>query len=254
MKAGKIIKFSLVTLLFLGLVGYFVYASIFLSDQNDESKCVAVELVVKQNPQAKFIDEKDVETMLKEAHVYPKGMLMKNVNTKKIEETIRKNELVAKVECYKTSNGKLCVKVEQRVPVIFVAPEGKDGYFVDAQGVIIPASNYVTNLVTASGKIDESFASSRLSEFGQYLQTDAFWNNQIEQIYVRKNRKGDPVLEIIPRVGDQVIYLGSIDEYQKKLHKLKTFYEKAMNTVGWNKYAKINIEYPNQIICTKRKK
>lgn len=223
----------------------------FLSEPAPDEKCLAVELSVKKSPKTKFVDENEIETMLKNAHVYPKGMLMKDVNTKKIEETIRSNEFVSKVECYKSSNGKLCVNVEQRVPVIFVLPEGRNGYFVDAYGKIISNTNYVTNLVTASGKISETFASTKLAEFGQYLQSDAFWNNQIEQLYVSENKKGEPVVELIPRVGEHVVYLGSIDDFQRKLRKLKVFYEKAMGTVGWNKYAKINLEYANQIICTK---
>lgn len=251
MKAGKVIKISLVSLLFLGIVGYVVYASAFLSQPASDEKCTAVELIVKRGSQAKFVDEQEVETMLKNAHVYPKGMLMKDVNTKRIEETIRANDFVSKVECYKSSKGKLCVNVEQRVPVIFVIPDGQSGYFVDALGKRIYNSNYAINLVTASGNIDEAFATTKLAEFGQYLQTDAFWNNQIEQLYVTKNKKGEHVVEMIPRVGEHVVYLGSIDDYQKKLRKLKIFYEKAMGTVGWNKYAKINLEYGNQIICTR---
>jgi cell division protein FtsQ len=142
--------------------------------------------------------------------------------------------------------------VEQRVPVIFVIPDGKDGYFVDAQGKIIPNRNSATNLVVASGNIDEKYASRELAEFGQFLQTDEFWNNQIEQIYVTKDRKGKRVVEIVPRVGDQIVYLGTLENYQKKLRKLRTFYDKAVETVGWKKYARVNLEYDNQIICTKR--
>ena len=252
MKAGKILKITLVSLLFLGVVMYVAYAMLFLSGPDEDEKCTTVELLVKQNDSSKFVDEKEVEDMLKNAHVYPKGMLMKDVDTKRIEETVRSNEFVSDVECYKSSNGKLCIQVEQRVPVMFVVPEGRDGYFVDAQGNIIPGRNYTINLVTASGKIDNKYASTRLADFGQYLQTDAFWNNQIEQIYVQKDRKGEPVIELVTRVGNNIIYLGSIDDYQKKLHKLKIFYEKAIGTVGWEKYARVDLEYDNQIICTKR--
>lgn len=254
MKAGKIVEFTLVSLLVLGLVAYIAYAMVFMSAPRDDEKCVAVELNVKQNPQVKFVDEKDIEAMLKNARIYPKGMLMKDVNTKKIEETIRGNAFISDVECYKTSSGKLCVNVEQRIPVIFVLPEGREGYFVDAKGKIIPNTNYAVNIVTASGMIDEKFASTKLADFGQYLQTDAFWNNQIEQIYVKKDRKGRHIIELIPRVGDHIVSLGTIDDYQHKLNKLRTFYEKAMGTVGWNKYAKISLEYHNQIICTKHTK
>ena len=253
MKMSKAVKFTVLSLLSLVLVAYVAYAMLFLSKPDGDERCVAVELIVKKgNDASLFVDEKDIEKMLKNANVYPKGMLMKDVDTEKIEEIIRKNEFIAQVECYKSANGKLCVTVEQRVPVIFVIPEGKDGYFVDAQGNIIPNNNTATNLVVASGAIDEKYASKSLAEFGQFLQTDDFWNNQIEQIYVMKDRKGKHVVELVPRVGDQIIYLGALEDYQKKLGKLKTFYEKAVGTVGWRKYARVNLEYGNQIICTKR--
>ena len=190
-KMSKIVNFTLLSLLSLGLMAYIVYAMFFLSVPDDEERCVAVELAVaKDNGASAFVDAGDIEKMLKNANVYPKGMLMKDVDTEKIEETIRKNEFIAKVECYKSANGKLCVSVEQRVPVIFVIPEGKDGYFVDAQGKIIPNRSNAANLVVASGNIDEKYASKELAEFGQFLQMDDFWNNQIEQVYVMKDRKG----------------------------------------------------------------
>ena len=250
---SKIVKFTVLSLLSLGLMTYVVYAMFFLSGPDEEERCTAVELTVeKDNGSSMFVDAGDIEKILKNANVYPKGMLMKDVDTEKIEETIRGNEFISKVECYKSANGKLCVNVEQRVPVIFVIPEGKDGYFVDAQGKIIPNRNSPTNLVVASGNIYEKYASKELAEFGQLLQTDEFWNNQIEQIYVTKDRKGKRVVEIVPRVGDQIVYLGTLENYQKKLRKLRTFYDKAVGTVGWKKYARVNLEYDNQIICTKR--
>ena len=253
MKMSKIVKFTVLSLLSLGLMTYIVYAMFFLSGPDEEERCTAVELTVeKDNGSSMFVDAGDIEKILKNANVYPKGMLMKDVDTEKIEETIRGNEFISKVECYKSSNGKLCVTVEQRVPVIFVIPDGKDGYFVDAQGKIIPNRNTATNLVVASGNIDQKYASRELAEFGQFLQKDEFWNNQIEQIYVTKDRKGKRVVEIVPRVGDQIVYLGTLENYQKKLRKLRTFYDKAVGTVGWKKYARVNLEYDNQIICTKR--
>lgn len=254
MKMSKLVKFTLVSLLTLGLMAYVIYAVFFLSGPDEEERCSAVELVVEKDDEASmFVDEKDIETILKNANMYPKGMLMRNVDTEKIEEVIKKNEFISKVECYKSANGKLCISAEQRVPVIFVIPDGKDGYFVDAQGNIIPDRNSATNLVVASGNIDEKYASKELAEFGKFLQMDDFWNNQIEQIYVTKNRKGKRVVELVPRVGDQIVYLGVLDDYEKKLRKLRKFYDRAIGTVGWKKYAQVNLEYDNQIICTKRK-
>jgi len=247
------LKITLVSLLTLGLVAYIAYAMLFLSGPDENEKCVAVEFTVKQDEKSAFIDKKDIEDMLKAAHVYPMGMLMKDVDAEKIEQIIAKNDFISKVECYKSANGKFCISVEQRVPVIFVAPDGKDGYFVDAQGKVIPFKGDATDLVVASGNIDEKYACSKLAEFGQFLQGNEFWNNQIEQIYVQKNRKGERVVELVPRVGNHIIFLGKLDDYQRKLHKLETFYHKAVKTVGWEKYARVDLEYDGQIICTKNK-
>jgi len=70
---------------------------------------------------------------------------------------------------------------------------------------------------------------------------------------VQKNRKGERVVELVPRVGNHIIFLGKLDDYQRKLHKLETFYQKAVKTVGWEKYARVDLEYDGQIICTKNK-
>ena len=58
----------------------------------------------------------------------------------------------------------------------------------------------------------------------------------------------------MPRVGDQILFLGKIDDYMEKFSKLQKFYKEALNEVGWNKYNRINVEFGNQIICTKKDK
>jgi cell division protein FtsQ len=89
---------------------------------------------------------------------------------------------------------------------------------------------------------------SQIYEFARFVIDDDFWNAQITQVYVN----GPNDIELIPRVGSQVILIGNLDDFEKKLEKLKLFYEKALPAEGWNKYKKINLKYSNQIICTKR--
>ena len=253
-KATKILKFVLIALLFVGLLGYVAYAMFAMSHPDPEARCADVQLVVKKNPQARFIDEKQVESMLRNAGLYPKGELMSTVDTKKIEDLFRANDFVEKVECYKSSNNKLCVTIEQRTPVLYVLPKGHDGYFVDAKGNVISKTNYVANLIVATGDIDKKFARTELLDLAVFIQSDEFWNSQIEQIYVRRDKHNGEVLELVPRVGNHIINLGCVDEYEKKFAHLKEFYSKALNTVGWNKYERIDLQYTNQVICTKHKK
>lgn len=253
-KALKILKFSAIALLTVALIGYVVFAAITMSSPDPDEQCVAVELEVNKGAKVNFIDSKEIENILRNQHLYPKGKLMKNVDTRKIEQAVKTNSFVEGVECFKTNGGKLKISVTQREPVIYVIPDGSDGYYVDKNGFSIVSSFYSSNLPIATGSIDQKFASEHLAQLGLFLQTNTFWDSQIEQIYVKKGKKGKPTIELIPRVGDHVVYLGTLDNYEKKFRRLKIFYEKGLSTVGWNKYESINLEYDNQIICTKRDK
>lgn len=251
-KVKHYMKISLVTVIFLAVAAYIVYAVLVMSAPDPDEHCSAVELVIDRHSGPVFITDKDVADILQSRHIYPKGRPMMDVETAVIEEAIAENSFVESVECYKTAAGRLCIKVVQRQPVVFIMPEGADGYYVDAHGKVIPNSLYLSNIITATGKISKKYATSELAGFGEYLRSNKFWDDLIAQIHVTKNRKGQEVVELVPRVGDNIVYLGSLDGYHKKLRRLKVFYDKAIGTVGWNKYRTISLEYDNQIICTKR--
>ena len=67
MKVSKIVKFTMVSLLALGLVAYVGYAILFLSGPDKEELCSAVELIVKEDEQSLFVGKEDIENMLKNA-------------------------------------------------------------------------------------------------------------------------------------------------------------------------------------------
>lgn len=253
MSSSRIIRLILMLLLFLGIVAYIIYIITRKPQGYTQEVCNGIVLTIAEDPRANFISEKTIEEILSKVKINPVGRLMKDINLQEIEKTIRLNQYVDSVECYKTANGKVCVRVSQRTPVIYVIPDSaSSGYYVDSQGNIIPNTSYAADILVATGDITRDYAKTRLVEFGKFLLDDSFWDNQIEQLHVTKSRGHDPFVELVPRVGEQTIYLGTIDDFQKKLRRLKVFYTKAMPLIGWNKYSRINLEYPNQVICTKR--
>ena len=104
------------------------------------------------------------------------------------------------------------------------------------------------HVVVATGKIDRKFAQQELYTLAKFLQANDFWNAQIEQINITPKHE----IELVPRVGDHILFLGKPGNYDEKFTKLQTFYKKALNQVGWNKYKRISIEFNNQIIGTKK--
>ena len=81
-----------------------------------------------------------------------------------------------------------------------------------------------------------------------YINRDDFWSAQIDQIYV----DGNDEIDLIPRVGNHIIHLGSAENFEDKLRNLGVFYDRVLPEVGWNKYSRINLAYKDQIVCRRR--
>lgn len=258
MKTKNIVKGFIFLVLLVAVTGYITYVVLNMTEGDPREICTEVSLVVEENPNASFIDSKKVEELLQEGGLYPKGKLMKDIDTHKIEEVVGKNNFIAQVQCYKTNNGmevgkgKVCIRVTQRTPVIYVLPDGKDGYFVDTDGMVLKHSGYAKNLITATGQITQDYATEELAAFGRFILAHPFWDKMIEQVYVEKNSKGKVSVTLIPRIGDHVVHMGSLDKLEAKLRRLQIFYEKGFPQVGWNKYSRLDLEFDNQIVCTKR--
>jgi cell division protein FtsQ len=81
-----------------------------------------------------------------------------------------------------------------------------------------------------------------------FINDNNFWSAQIDQIFVDDNDE----IDLIPRVGNQLVHLGTTENFKGKLRNLEAFYDKVLPEVGWNKYSLINLEYKDQIVCKKR--
>jgi cell division protein FtsQ len=81
-----------------------------------------------------------------------------------------------------------------------------------------------------------------------HIRKDNFWAAQIDQIYI----DGKDEVNLIPRLGNHTIHLGSFMNYEGKLRNLEAFYSDVLPEVGWSKYSVINLEYKDQIVCKRR--
>jgi len=258
MKFKQLCHVFLFVLLFIGVVIYIAYAMLEFRGGNPHEVCTDVHIEIEGDTVRSFLTAEQIQEMLQNADAYPKGKPMKDVDTRKIEDALKHNTFIEHVECYKVptpsdniDHGRICIKVALRRPVIFILPDNTEGYYVDDQGMVIPNSAYARNIITATGRITRRFATEELSTFGAYLRDNPFWDQMIEQIYVSKDTDGQPTVTLVPRIGDQTIYLGALTGYEKKLRRLHIFYQKGIPEFGWNKYHQLNLEYDNQIVCTK---
>ena len=243
------LKRILLSLVLLLVIAYLTVAVTAFNRKPAGTVCRDVELVVKDTVYAGFITQKEVASMLKKKGISPIGKDLDRIRTKTLEDVLSKHPLIDRVECYKTPSGKLCIEVTQRIPILRIMSANGENYYIDNKGTVMPPdAKCVAHLPIVTGNVEKSFAMRDLYKFGVFLQRNSFWDAQIEQIHVLPGRN----VELVPRVGDHLIYIGKLNGFEKKLKRVKAFYEKGLNRVGWNKYSRINVEFDNQIICTKR--
>jgi cell division protein FtsQ len=216
----------------------------------DESSnvCREVNIYIEDGSVKGFLDQEEIKTLLQRARCYPIGDQMSSVDVRVIEEQLKKNPFVKNAQCYKTQTGHVNITVDQRLPVIRVKADNGDDYYVDEHGNIMPNTHFASNLVVATGAIQQKHAQKVLKDIGCYLLQTPLWGNQVEQL----NVLADGSIEMVPRVGDHIVYLGSPSNLERKLTRLEKFYKYGLSKAGWNKYSYINVEFDNQIICKKR--
>lgn len=243
------IKRILLSIVLLLVTAYLVVALTAFNRKPAGQVCHDMQLIIKDSVYAGFITKKEVTSMLEKKGINPIGKDLDRIRTKTLEQVLAKHPLIDRVECYKTPSGKLCIEVFQRIPILRIMSSNGNNYYLDNKGIVMPPeAKCVAHLPVVTGNVEKSFAMRELYKFGVFLQRNSFWNAQIEQIHVLPGKN----IELVPRVGDHIIYLGKLDDFERKLKRVKMFYEKALNKVGWNKYSRINVEFGNQIICTKR--
>lgn len=240
----RIVSIIVATLLFC----YIVFVSFFFRESRQKELCRDLQVVVVDSLDKHFVSESDLVHILKKADLNPIKRPMDEINTDRIENELLKNEMIARVEAYKTPSGMIKLEVEQKIPILrVISPRGN--YYVDNLGKHDACQPPLCGARSGCERIcGKRAGGNRLIQICIILQENDFWNNQIEQIYVHPDNE----VELIPRVGNHRIVLGSFADFEEKLDNLRLFYEKAIPKVGWEKYSIISLKYKDQIVCTKR--
>lgn len=154
-------------------------------------------------------------------------------------------------------SGKVVVRAVQRRPIARLFYGARELYF-DDEGTIMPVSRTGDcNVLVASGDFTEPLRIDSLNSqtlalvsLANFLDNEKKYHNLIDQIYIEKD--GDIIM--VPKLGDHIIELGTIDDLDTKFSNLLAFYRRGMPRAGWNTYSKVSLKYRGQVVCTKEKK
>lgn len=223
--------------------------------QSQQLKCADVRINITDSIQEQFIRSNDIKQWVRRNYRGVFGQPIYAVDLRKIEDGLRKLQSVENVAVYTNvydngvkSYGSLVVKIKQREPVFRVVGAGH-AFYMDRLGKVIDWSpRYTPRVLIVGGLVSPDFARKKLLPLISFINGNPFWSAQIDQIYV--NAVGE--LSMIPRVGEQIILFGEPEDFQIKFRNLKALYTEGFKNGGWSLYKTINVEFRNQIVCTKK--
>ena len=231
------------------IAGYLAFSLMGMTDRHEDTRiCQGVDLHITDSLHFDMIDEEMILSLLKEKMLDPVGKPLDRVDVMAIESALSQHPLVGSAQCYKTGGDKVRINLSSKIPMVRVLNIYGQDFYVDSRGEILTQHSLAVQLPVATGYIDRRFASEDLLEVVRAIDESEFWKAQVEQIDVTKEGQ----IQLVPRVGDHLLVLGTAEDVESKLDRLMNFYEKGLDNVGWNKYRTISVAYDNQVVCKKR--
>jgi cell division protein FtsQ len=244
---------------------YLIVLPVYLASSINKVPCGGFVIDIKDSSDYHFVTRRQLLNLAYGNSTRIIGKPVKEVSLADIENRINVLRELKVAEVYRTIDGNIHIYADQREPVMRVMPDGGGDFFIDEDGIVVRHRNlYTPRLHIVGGNIhitadmlsgvsilDTSIKNTILKdiyELVNYINDDDFWAAQIDQVYVDSNDE----IDLIPRVGNQTVHLGTMENYRGKLRNLDAFYEKVLPEVGWNKYYLINLEFKDQIVCKRR--
>jgi len=244
---------------------YLVIAPVWYSHWHNTKKCRSIEVTILDSADYHFVPKRDILNTVLRKNGNMVGKTVKDINIADIEETMSGYREFKTAEVFISIDGVLHIVGDQRTPIMRVMAANGGDYYIDDEGVVIRRRNLYTprlhivggnvnisqSMLNGVSVLDTSIKNTILKDIFclvSHINGDDFWSAQIDQIFVDRYDE----IDLIPRVGNHLIHLGSPEGFEDKLRYLKVFYDKVLPEVGWDKYSSISLAYKDQIVCRRR--
>lgn len=203
-------------------------------------------VVFKDTDGQLFITENEVLSLIENHYPQLDSLPIREINTALLEESLDNHPSIEKAEVYSTLKGYLRIDVWQHRPLARVNMPGRSYYLLN-QGATMPLSpNYSARVPLLTGAISDSTLQP-LSLFWKKIEADPFYNDFFTGLHVSEN--GNWIL--YPKPGHHQVHMGSAENWENKLERLKIFYQTVANKKNIDSIKAINLKFNHQVICRK---
>ena len=213
------------------------------------SVCRSIAYIVEDADERMYVTSDELSLLLQKEEVYPVGKAQNIISLQGIEQAIRQHDMVRTAECYMTPRQEVKVRLTQRVPLLRVQTPG-EAFLIDEDRKVMPAKAVVKDKVlVANGAVGVQIASNELADFALWLQSNRYWRRRVHHVYVQTPQMVYVYLknDTSAYAGERVL-MGPMKEYERKLAKLRTFFEKGEEAIQDKNYTELDVRFKGQVI------
>lgn len=208
--------------------------------------CTGVEFLITDSAERQYVDAYELTRLLQQRDLFPAGQPLHRVSLQAIENAVAAHPMVRHCECYATPRGEIRIRLTQRIPLLRVATAA-EVYYIDTDHKRMPVRESIqTDVLIVSGMVGEQAARTAYADFAEWLQDNTYWRRTIRQVVVQT-----PQQIVLLQQGDHTerIVLGQMADYEKKLHKLRIYYERTAHAVDLPTYKELDVRYRGQVVA-----
>ena len=192
-----------------------------------------------------FLTHDNVSKLLILNHEGLKNKNKEIIDLNQLEFALNSNPMIRSAEVYLTVNGALHADIVQKKPIARVSTNAS--FYIDEEGSYMPlSSNFSARVPIVTGFVRKE-ALSNVLQIAQKVYNDEFLKKYVIEIHQNE----DSSIDLRLRQSSFIVHLGRLNQLDKKVNNLKVFYQKALKEKTLNNYSKINLQFDNQVVCTK---
>jgi len=274
----KYLKIAFSVVVWAAIFAYLVWAGKTCTRAVRDRRVREVVVVVRDSARARIITPDMVRLWMQTAGIDLRNASVTEVNTAGIRDLVLGHLFVDDARVYTDLDGRVTISLTQRRPVARVDLDNGYEFYITADGYILPLQSHeviYVPVVTGSfslpfergfvgrltdpGKSEKNLRdyylfTLKLINFVNVIEASDFWRSEVVQIVVDGSPQQagkEPKVEIVPRSGNLIVALGTLDDVAAKLDRLSAFYTGGLRYEGWDSYRRISVEYNGQVVATK---
>ena len=227
-----------------GLLGLVLFLFAFAKNRNEARNLAQVNLNFT-NSENLYVTEEAVNKLLILNEVKVDSIGKETLDLNRVEAVLDSHDMIENAEVFLSIDGKLGATITQRKPLARIL-DGSS-YYIDRQGMKMPLSdNHSARVPLVTGVSEENL--KEVFPLVDFIKSDEFLSHHITGIH----RDGNGLYQLQLRELEFSVFLGTPTDIETKFNNFKAFYQKAMKDKRLDTFSKVDLQFGNQVVCTKK--